>query len=72
MNLNHIAKKPFWDIFYKGPLMHNVLRSAFHDAATYDHASQTGGVVGSLRLKEVLQREEHEGIKRMVGIIKKI
>lgn len=42
MNLNHIAKKPFFDLFYRTPCMPILLKAAFHDAATFDAASQTG------------------------------
>lgn len=34
MNLNHIAKKPFLDIFYKKPVMAHFLRAALYDAGT--------------------------------------
>jgi hypothetical protein len=34
MNLNHIAKKPFIDAFYKKPTMHHLLRAALYDAGT--------------------------------------
>ena len=36
MNLNHIAKKPFFDLFYRSPCMNLMLRAAFHDAQTYN------------------------------------
>ena len=32
MNLNHIAKKPFFDLFYRTPCMHVMLRAALYDA----------------------------------------
>ena len=32
MNLNHIAKKPFFDLFYRNPCMHSMLRGALYDA----------------------------------------
>jgi hypothetical protein len=32
MNLNHIAKKPFFDLFYRTPCMPVMLRAAFYDA----------------------------------------
>jgi hypothetical protein len=40
MNLNHIAKKPFFDLFYRTPSMALILRAAFHDAGHF--ASETG------------------------------
>jgi len=42
MNLNHIAKKPFFDLFYKTPCMNVMLRAAFHDAMTYSADNATG------------------------------
>ena len=35
MNINHIAKKPFFDLYYRTPCMPLMLRFAFHDAGTY-------------------------------------
>jgi hypothetical protein len=32
MNLNHIAKKPFFDLFYRTPCMHVMLRAALYDS----------------------------------------
>jgi L-ascorbate peroxidase len=37
------------------------LRLAFHDAGTYDKATQTGGAHGSVRLLEQLSRSENAG-----------
>lgn len=34
MNLNHIAKKPFLDVFYRKPMMAHLLRAALYDAST--------------------------------------
>lgn len=34
MNLNHIAKKPFLDHFYRKPIMAQMLRAALYDAGT--------------------------------------
>ncbi len=34
MNLNHIAKKPFLDAFYRKPVMGHLLRAALYDAST--------------------------------------
>ena len=42
MNLNHIAKKPFFDLFYRTPCMHIILRAALNDAGTYEASSKTG------------------------------
>ena len=42
MNLNHIAKKPFFDLFYRTPCMGILLRGALNDASTFDPQSKTG------------------------------
>ena len=63
MNLNHIAKKPFFDLFYRTPCMPLLLRAAFHDAGTYDPSTNTGGPRGSLRFKNELSRDENKGLK---------
>ena len=67
MNLNHIAKKPYFDLFYKTPCMAQMLRLAFNDACTYDASTKTGGVIGSLRHKQSLLRPENEGLSFAVG-----
>ena len=42
MNLNHIAKKPFFDLFYRTPAMALFLRAAWHDAGTFNKTSHIG------------------------------
>lgn len=37
MNLNHIAKKPFFDLFYRTPCMPVMLRAALYDALLFTH-----------------------------------
>ena len=34
MNLNHVAKKPFLDHFYRKPHMAHLVRAALYDAGT--------------------------------------
>lgn len=34
MNLNHVAKKPFLDLFYRKPHMPIFLKAALYDAGT--------------------------------------
>jgi cytochrome c peroxidase len=65
MNLNHIAKKPFFDLFYKTPCMPQLARAAFQESASYNHASSSnkGGVNGALRLKERLALPENKEYK---------
>ena len=35
MNINHIAKKPFFDLFYRTPCMPIILRAALYDATLH-------------------------------------
>lgn len=44
-----------------------VLRLAFHDAATYDVATKTGGFDGSIVLSDELNRPENVGLKPLVA-----
>jgi L-ascorbate peroxidase len=49
MNLNHIAKKPFFDLFYRSPCMAVMLRAAYQDAGTFCRSTHTSGPRGTLR-----------------------
>jgi len=40
MNLNHIAKKPFFDLFYRTPCMPGMMRAALYDATLRTAAGQ--------------------------------
>lgn len=40
MNLNHIAKKPFFDLFYRTPCMPAMMRAALYDATLKTSAGQ--------------------------------
>ena len=63
MNLNQIAKKPFWDLFYKTPCMSQLFRLAFNDAIRYNLHSSSGGANGAIRLKGALTRPENLGLE---------
>ena len=56
MNLNSIAKKPFFDLIYSTPCMPQLLRLAFNDAIN-------GGPNGSIRLAKEIKRPENIGLK---------
>jgi catalase (peroxidase I) len=62
MNLNHIAKKPFWDLFYKTPCMSQLIRLAFNDAIRYNARDKTGGADASIRFDNALNRVENTGL----------
>ncbi|GJP56398.1 hypothetical protein CLOM_g15461 [Closterium sp. NIES-68] len=46
------------------------LRIVFHDAGTYDLATNTGGMNGSVRFE--LQRPENDGLKRTIKVLEKV
>jgi L-ascorbate peroxidase len=62
MNLNHIAKKPFFDLFYRSPCMAQMLRLAYHDAG-FCRSSVLGGSRGTLRFPDELKRHENSGLE---------
>jgi len=51
MNLNHIAKKPFFDLFYAKPLMPMLLRAAIYDATTLNADGSIRGPQATATLK---------------------
>lgn len=73
MNLNHVAKKPFFDLFIRKPCMPVFLRLAFHDSGTYDNNTGTGGANASI-FHEIghPDRPEHEGLQWALEQIKEI
>jgi hypothetical protein len=54
MNLNHIAKKPFFDLFYRTPCMPAMMRAALYDATLKTSAGQARGATGTLTLQNQL------------------
>jgi len=58
MNLNHIAKKPFLDHFYRTPLMGQLLRAALYDSGTVMD-NQVVGSRGILRFNTELERAKN-------------
>ena len=72
MNLNHIAKKPFFDLFYKTPCMPIMVRLAFHDAGTYDAHAKTGGANGNMFHEEVLTRPDQAGLRFAVDRVREM
>ncbi len=70
MNLNHIAKKPFFDLFYRQPCMALLLRGAFHDAGTFCQTSKTAGPRGTLRFDQA--RLEGTGLEFAMEHIEEI
>jgi hypothetical protein len=62
MNLNHIAKKPFFDLFYRSPCMALLLRASLNDAGIFSRSASTSGSRATLRFPSELQRAEHAGL----------
>lgn len=51
MNLNHIAKKPFFDLFYAKPIMPQLLRAALYDASAVNADGSVRGPKATSMLK---------------------
>ena len=71
MNLNHIAKKPFFDLFYRSPCMANILRAAYHDAG-FCKSTVLGGSRGTIRFPDELKRHENAGLEFAMEQIQEI
>jgi len=50
MNLNHIAKKPFFDLFYRTPCMPAMMRAALYDATLMNSNGSARGASGTVFL----------------------
>ena len=72
MNLNHIAKKPFFDLFYRSPCMGVMLRAAFQDTGILSRSAYAGGSRGILRFQSELQRPENAGLEFAMEQIEEI
>ena len=70
MNLNHIAKKPFFDLFYRSPCMAQMLRAAYHDAGAFCKSNVAGGNRGALRF--ALGQPEHQDLQFAIEQIEEI
>ncbi len=63
MNLNHIAKKPFFDLFYRSPCMAQMLRLAYQDSGLFCRSNRAGGPRGLIRFPAELERPENSGLQ---------
>lgn len=70
MNLNHIAKKPFFDLFYRSPCMAQMLRAAYHDAGAFCKSNVASGNRGALRF--ALGQTEHQDLQFAIEQIEEI
>lgn len=68
MNLNHIAKKPFLDAFYRKPQMHHFLRAALYDAGA-QLGSNPVGPHGLIRYSAELQRAQNPQISAAIKLV---
>jgi len=71
MNLNHIAKKPFFDLFYRSPCMAMMLRAAYHDAG-FCRSTVLGGSRATIRFPDELKRHENAGLEFAMEQIQEI
>jgi len=68
MNINHVAKKPFLDIFYKWPIMHHFLRAGLYDATSV-YKSGPAGPRGILRFDSEVARAGNPQITRAIKLV---
>lgn len=69
MNLNHIAKKPFFDIFYMRPIMPQLLRAAIYDATALN---ADGSIRGSRATAGLKNQLSIAGSKELTTAMKEI
>ena len=72
MNLNHIAKKPFFDLFYSKPIMPALLRAAIYDATTLNADGSVRGPQATATLKNQLAIAKSKEVKSAINEVKKI
>ena len=72
MNLNHIAKKPFFDLFYARPVMPALLRAAIYDASTINADGSMRGPRGTATLKHQLAFAKSKELKLAIAEVKKL
>lgn len=72
MNLNHIAKKPFFDIFYMRPVMPQILRAALYDATTVNADGTVRGSRATALLKNQMTIAGSSELKEGLDEIKKL
>ena len=70
MNINHIAKKPFFDLFYRTPCMPTMLRLALTDAASFNKDGNLQGPTATLDHHCVKKSPELEEALRHITDIK--
>ncbi|GJR10279.1 retrovirus-related pol polyprotein from transposon TNT 1-94 [Tanacetum coccineum] len=57
------ARRELRALIFNKQCAHVMLRLAWHDAATYNEHSKTGGPNGSIRIQDVYSRESNNGLK---------
>lgn len=70
MNINHIAKKPFFDLFYRTPCMPTMLRLALTDAASFNNDGSLQGPTATLDHHCIKKSPELEEALRHITDIK--
>lgn len=69
MNINHIAKKPFFDLFYRSPCMPTMLRLALTDAASFNVDGSLQGPTGTIDHRAFKKSHElEEALRHIVDI----
>lgn len=71
MNLNHIAKKPFFDLFFTKPVMPQLLRAAIYDATALNADGSVRGPRGTAILSNQLTIAKSKELKEAINEVKK-
>ncbi len=63
MNISIIARKPFFDKFYKNPSMPGFLRLALSDSLSFNESAHTGGAINNFNNHSFAKLKINNGLK---------
>jgi L-ascorbate peroxidase len=72
MNIRSIARKPFFDFFFMGPIMPQVMRIALSDALTYKPGVNTSGPRAHFNFSKFRKLKANAGLNKQFKVIKEI
>lgn len=72
MNISIIAKRPFFDLFYKSPSMPSFLRLALIDSLSFDSNKSIGGPINNFLNHKFLKQRINQGLKPFLNEINEV
>jgi catalase (peroxidase I) len=72
MNISIIARRPFFDLFYKSPSMPSFLRLALIDSLSFDSNKSIGGPINNFLNHKFLKQRINQGLKPFLKEINEI